>query len=141
MTWEALGARFALGASPQQTWQTGCGWGQRTVLATSLGLFQPFASKPTHREVPGGAVVKNLPSMGFRGGLVIQSQPANAGSAGLTPGSGRSHIPEERLKPVSHSRRACALEPRAATLEACTPMEPVLCSKRSHRDENPTHHD
>ena len=32
-----------------------------------------------HRDVPGGAVVKNV--------------PANAGEMGLSPGPGRSHMP------------------------------------------------
>ena len=33
-----------------------------------------------HRDFPGGAVVKNL--------------PANAGNMGLSPGLGRSHMPQ-----------------------------------------------
>ena len=36
--------------------------------------------KTKHREFPGGAVVKNL--------------PANAGDMGLSPGLGRSHMPQ-----------------------------------------------
>ena len=31
--------------------------------------------------------------MGFPGGAVVESLPANAGDTGLSPGLGRSHMP------------------------------------------------
>ena len=34
--------------------------------------------------------IKNL--LGFPGGAVVESLPANAGDAGLSPGLGRSHM-------------------------------------------------
>ena len=50
-------------------------------------------------------------------------------------------------KPVYHNYWACALEPAnhnywAHVLQLLKPMclEPVLCNKRSHRNEKPTHH-
>ena len=63
--------------------------------------------------------------MGFPGGPVVKNPPANAGDTGSTPGLGRSHIPRAN-KPVRHSYWACALEP-------------VLCNKRSHCNEKPSH--
>ena len=50
-------------------------------------------------------------------------------------------------KPVHHNYWACALEPASHNYWACVlqllkPMhlEPVLCNKRSHRNEKPAHH-
>ena len=62
-------------------------------------------------------------------------------------------------KPVSHNDWACALEPASHNYWACTlepvshnywacvlrllkpvRLEPVLCDKRSHRNEKPAHH-
>ena len=77
-------------------------------------------------DFPGGAVVKNL--------------PANARDMGLSPGPGRSHMPEQltslrTLEPASHSYWA-----RVPQLLKPTCLEPVLHSKRSHRNEKPPHH-
>ena len=41
-------------------------------------------------------------------------------------------------KPVRHNYWACALEPWATTTEPVR-LEPVLCNKRSHRNEKPVH--
>ena len=50
-------------------------------------------------------------------------------------------------KPVHHNYWACALEPtshsywaRVPQLLRPAPLEPVLCNKRSHRNETPMHH-
>ena len=40
--------------------------------------------------------------MDFPGGLVVKNTPANAGDAGLNPGSGRSPG-EENVNPLQHS--------------------------------------
>ena len=48
-----------------------------------LGILDPInvlLSKNYFRDFPGGTVVKN--------------PPANAGDTGLSPGSGRSHMPQ-----------------------------------------------
>ena len=49
-------------------------------------------------------------------------------------------------KPMCHNYWACALEPTSHNYWARVPkllkpahLEPVLCSKRSHRNEKPTH--
>ena len=35
--------------------------------------------------------------MGFPGGSVVKNLPANAGDTGLSPGLGRSHMPQSNL--------------------------------------------
>ena len=52
----------------------------------------------------------------------------------------------EATNPVCHNYWACALEPTSHNYWACMPqlpkpacLEPVLCNKRSHRNEKPTH--
>ena len=49
-------------------------------------------------------------------------------------------------KLMRHNYWACALEPKSHNYWACMPqllkptrLEPVLCNKRSHRSEKPTH--
>ena len=42
-------------------------------------------------------------------------------------------------KPVCHSYWACALEPTSSAYWSLCPLEPVLCSKRSHCSEKPVH--
>ena len=37
--------------------------------------------------------VKNAWSQGFPGGTVVKNPPANIGNMGLSPGTGRSHMP------------------------------------------------
>ena len=51
-------------------------------------------------------------------------------------------------KPVHHNYWACALEPVSHNYWASEPqllksipLEPVLCNKRSHRNEKPAHRD
>ena len=36
---------------------------------------------------------RNIPSLGFPGGAVVEGLPANAGDTGSSPGLGRSHMP------------------------------------------------
>ena len=66
--------------------------------------------------------------LGFPGGTVVKSPPANAGDTGSSPGSGRSHIPQsswarvpQLLSLCSGARRPQLLSPRAATTEAHAP--------------------
>ena len=40
-----------------------------------------------------GDVIKSL-FRGFPGGAVVENLPANAGDTGLSPGLGRSHMPQ-----------------------------------------------
>lgn len=104
MTWEALGPPLCSGSfSPADLANRVWLGTLEQHLVPPWGCFQPFASKTTHRDVPGGAVVKNLPCMGVRGGSVVENQRVNAGSTGLIPGSRKISHTEERLKPVSHN--------------------------------------
>ena len=64
---------------------------------------------------------------GFTGGTVVENLPASAGDTGSSPGLGRSHMP----------RSNWAHEP--TTEPVC--LEPVLCNKRGHDSERPTHRD
>ena len=67
--------------------------------------------------------------MGFPGGAVVESLPANAGDTGSSPGLGRSHIP----------RSDWACEPQLLSLRIWS-----LCSaarERGHDSERPAHRD
>ena len=64
----------------------------------------------------------------FPGGAVVESPPANAGDTGLSPGLGRSHMPQSNkahapqlLSLRSRARKPQLLSPCATTTEACTP--------------------
>ena len=61
------------------------------------------------------------------GGPVLRNLHANAGDMGLIPGLGRFHMPQSNS---------------AGELQLLKPVrpEPVLCSKRSHRNEEPARH-
>ena len=61
---------------------------------------------------------------GFYGGPVVKNPPANAGARGLIQGPGESQMPQQS----SH----------ATTTGTCV-LEPVLCNRRSHSHEKPTH--
>ena len=65
-------------------------------------------------DLPGGAVVKNL--------------PANAGDTGSIPGPGRSHVPwsneahaPQLLSLCSRAREPQLLSPHVTITEACAP--------------------
>ena len=88
----------------------------------SIGSPYPFPHHPTpgvivresHRDFPGGLVVKNL--------------PANAGDTRSIPDPGRSHMPQNNLARVpqllslcSRAREPQLLSPRPVTTEARAP--------------------
>ena len=74
----------------------------------------------------------------FPGGAVVKNPPVNAGDTGSSPGSGRSHMPQSNY---AHAPQLLSLRSRAREPQLLKPMrlEPVLRSKRSHRDEKPVH--
>ncbi|KAJ8787544.1 hypothetical protein J1605_022859 [Eschrichtius robustus] len=92
----------------------------------------PRASKPESlrlRERRALGTLETRPQRlraGFPGGAVVKNLPANAGDAGSSPGPGRSHMPRSNSARVPQ-----LLKP--------TRLEPVLCNKRSHRNEKPVH--
>ena len=73
--------------------------------------------------------------------------PVSEGDIGLIPGPGRSHIlVMEQLSPCTQLLSLCSrapgpqlLSPRGPTTEAGH-LEPLLCDKRSHWNEDPEHH-
>ena len=72
-----------------------------------------------------------LPMQGTRVQSLVQEDPTCRGAT----------------KPVHHSYRACTLEPASHSYGARMPqllkparLDPVLCNKRSHCNEKPTHH-
>ena len=75
----------------------------------------------------GSMDTKTIP-LGFPGGAVVGSLPANAGDTGSSPGLGGSHMP----------RSGWAREPQI-TEPAC--LEPLLRSKRGHDSERPAQRD
>ena len=72
-------------------------------------------------------LLKNNASRDFPGGAVVKNPPASAGDMGSSPGPGRSHMPRSN-------------EARVPQLLKPASLEPVLCNKRSHCNEKPTHH-
>ena len=64
--------------------------------------------------------------LGFPSSPVVKNPPANAGDTGSIPGAGRFHVPWSHRVPVAQ-----LLKP--------TRLEAVLCNKRSHHDEEPSH--
>ena len=75
----------------------------------------------------------------FPGGAVVKNPPANAGDMGLSPSPGRSHIPQSNQ---ARAPQLLSLRSRTHKPQLLKPpcLEPVLCHKRSHRNEKPTHH-
>ena len=75
---------------------------------------------------------------GFRGGAVVESLPANAGDTGSGPGPGGSHMPRSSW---ARAPQLLSLRCRAHVPQLLKPvrLEPVLCTKRSHRNEKPMH--
>ena len=74
----------------------------------------------------------------FPGGTVVKNPPANVGDTGSSPSPGGSHMPRNNWArgPQLLSRRSRAREP---WLLKPAQLEPVLRSKRSHRNEKPAH--
>ena len=76
---------------------------------------------------------------------MVKNPPANAGDTGLSPGPGRSHMPQG-TKPERQKYWAGALEPTSHNYWAHVPqllkpahLEPVLRNKRRHCNEKPAH--
>ena len=85
--------------------------------------------------------------MDFPVGTVVKNPPAKARDTGLSPGPGRSHMLQSNeahepqlLSLHSRAHEPQLLSPHATTTEARTRLELVLCYKRSHHNEKPTHH-
>ena len=76
--------------------------------------------------------------LGFPGGAVVGSPPANAGDTGSSPGLGGSHMPRSRW---AHVPQLLALRSGTHEPQLLKPvhLEPVLRNKRSHRNEKPVH--
>ena len=72
-----------------------------------------------------------LPVLGFPGGAVVESLPANAGDTGSSPGLGRSHMPRSNYarEPQLLSLRVWSL--CSATREAATVRGPRTAMKKS----------
>ena len=89
---------------------------------------------------------KKIRLQDFPGGTVVKNLPANAGDTGSSPGLGRSHMPPSNQARVPQLLSLCsrAHEPQllAHVPQLLKPvhLEPLLCEKRSHRNEKPTHH-
>ena len=74
-------------------------------------------------------VYKNYWTLGFPGGAVVESLPANAGDMGSSPGLGRSHMPQSNWarEPQLLSLRIWSL--CSATREAATVRGPCTAMK------------
>ena len=66
----------------------------------------------------------------FPGGAVVKNPPANVGDAGLSPGLGRSHMPQSNkarapqlLSLRSRAHEPQLLSPRTTTTEARAPQQ------------------
>ena len=58
--------------------------------------------------------------LGFPGGAVVESLPANAGDTGSSPGPGRSHMPRSNWAREPHLLNLCVWSLCSATREAAT---------------------
>ena len=74
----------------------------------------------------------------FPGGAVVENPPANAGDTGSGPGPGGSHMPRSSW---ARAPQLLSLRCRAHVPQLLKPvrLEPVPCTKRSHRNEKPMH--
>ena len=68
--------------------------------------------------------LKNSKIWDFPCGPVVKNLPANAGDVDMITGLGRSYMP------LNSQATWCNYQA----------WEPVLCNKRSHRNEKPAHH-
>ena len=75
--------------------------------------------------------------LGFPGGAVVKNPPANAGDTGLSPGPGRSHMPQsnkthapQQLSLHSRTQKPQLLSPCATTTEACAPRAHALLQEK-----------
>ena len=76
--------------------------------------------------------------MGFPGGAVVRSPPANAGDTGSSPGPGRSHMLRSNWACVAQllSLRSRAREPQLLSLHATT-IEARMPRARALQQEKP----
>ena len=82
------------------------------------------------------------------GGTVVKNPPFNAGDTGSSPGPGRSHMPWSNKAHVPQLLSMCsrAHKPQLLSHNYCATttearcLEPMLCNKKSHHNEKPTHH-
>ena len=103
--------------------------GPASQILLHIGVIWEF-KKHTGWDFPGGVVVKNPPANTTVWALVREDPTCHGAN-----------------KPVHHNYLAWALEPASHNYWAHTPqllkpacLEPVLCNKRSHYNEKPTHH-
>ena len=94
------------------------------------GGFQQWASHSCHTRDPN---FKNPGLLGFPGGAVVESLPANAGDTGSSPGLGRSHMPRSNRarEPQLLSLRVWSL--CSTTREAATVRGPRTAMKSGPR--------
>ena len=82
-------------------------------------------------------------STGFPGGWLVKNPPVSAGDTGSIPGLGRSWGATKPVLPhlLSLCFRARESKPLSAMGGNWSPhaLEPMLCNKRSHHNEKPTH--
>ena len=85
--------RICLGEAHRLVWEAGTD----QIISVRCGkCSHSWCSR--HRETPKThgrrrVVIKELPR-GFPGGAVVKNLPANAEYVGLSPGPGRSHMPQ-----------------------------------------------
>ena len=113
-----------------------CKWYDRQVLnlqnIQTAHTTQQQQQNQTTRDFPGGTVVKNPPAKaGTWVWALVREDPTCCGAT----------------KPMCHNYWACTLQPMSHNYWAHVPqllkpahLEPVLCNKRSHRNEKPVHH-
>ena len=67
------------------------------TMPLTTNLWMPFrtllTTTTTTKTEVGYKETKNL-KLGFPGGAVVKNPPTNAGDTGLSPGPGRSHMPQ-----------------------------------------------
>ena len=117
-----------------------------------LHLLLPAACKARDLEMVPTRAVKMISiqerDVGFPGGAVVQSLPANAGDTGSSPGLGGSHMPRSdwAREPQLLSLRIwslCSATREAAIVRGpCTAMKsgPRLPLEESPRTETKTQH-
>ena len=68
---------------------------------------------------------------------MVKKLPANAEETGSTPGPSRSHVP---ISDQDHAPQLLYLFSRAGELQLLNPrpLDRMLCSKRSHYNEEPS---
>ena len=85
-----------------------------------------------HKTSSSRLTLRILAGRDFPGGRVHGNPPINAGNMSWSPDSGRCHRVTKPMYP-----NYWAQEPQ---LRKPTCLEPVLCNKRSHRNDKSVHH-